>query len=151
MSSTRGGAKEEGIDPAAQNSLGDVRQLTRLRFPVRHEWRPPPGLRSEYIRAVESAMLKPYLWSKSVPRVELDQRTREARLRLEEIERLLVPRVRVTNRWLRWTRRLGGIGVYRDGPRGGQIGAPRHDRRGCRTPTGDASFCRASGLSLRLA
>jgi hypothetical protein len=32
------------------------------------------------------------LLSKSVPRVELDQRSREARLRIARIERLLVPR-----------------------------------------------------------
>ena len=35
-------------------------------------------------------------WNKSVPRVELDQRARDARLRLERIERLLVPRAAVT-------------------------------------------------------
>jgi hypothetical protein len=34
------------------------------------------------------------LWNASVPRVELDQRVRDARLRLERIERLLVPRYR---------------------------------------------------------
>jgi hypothetical protein len=34
---------------------------------------------------------KPNLLSKSVPRVELDQRSREARLRIERIERLLTP------------------------------------------------------------
>ena len=34
---------------------------------------------------------KPNLLSKSVPRVELDQRSREARLRIERIERLLMP------------------------------------------------------------
>jgi type II secretory pathway component HofQ len=43
-------------------------------------------------------MLRTNLWNKSVPvRVELDQRSREARLRLERIERLLVPRAAVTN------------------------------------------------------
>ena len=36
-------------------------------------------------------MLKVDLWNKSVPRVELDQRARDARLQLERIERLLVP------------------------------------------------------------
>ena len=41
------------------------------------------------------------LWNKSLPRVELDQRARDARLRLEQIERLLVPRAAVTASWLR--------------------------------------------------
>jgi hypothetical protein len=31
------------------------------------------------------------LWNNSVPRVELDQRARDARLRLDQIERLAVP------------------------------------------------------------
>jgi len=37
------------------------------------------------------------LWNANLPRVELDQRVRDARLRLERIERLLVPRAAVTN------------------------------------------------------
>jgi hypothetical protein len=37
-----------------------------------------------------------------VPRVELDQRSREAHLRLEQIERLLMPRAAVTRSRLRW-------------------------------------------------
>lgn len=41
-------------------------------------------------------MLRTNLWNKSVPRVELDQRARDARLRLEQIERLLVSRTAVT-------------------------------------------------------
>jgi hypothetical protein len=40
------------------------------------------------------------LWYRSVPRVELDQRAREARLRLEHLERL-VPRAAATGSWLR--------------------------------------------------
>ena len=43
---------------------------------------------------MEGAM-KVDLWNRSVPRVELDQRARDARLRLERIERLLVPRATV--------------------------------------------------------
>jgi hypothetical protein len=38
------------------------------------------------------------LWSPSAPKVEVDQRSRETRLR---VERLLVPRVRPTRSWLR--------------------------------------------------
>ena len=41
------------------------------------------------------------LWNKSVPRVELDQRARAARFRLERMERLLVPRAAVAASWFR--------------------------------------------------
>ena len=44
---------------------------------------------------MEGAMPKANLWNRSVPRVELDQRAREARLQLEELERLLVRRAAV--------------------------------------------------------
>ena len=47
-------------------------------------------------------MLKANLWNKSVPKVELDQRARDGRLRLEQIERLLViPRAAATHFRLR--------------------------------------------------
>lgn len=46
-------------------------------------------------------MSRTYLWSRSVPRAELDQRSREARLRLERVERLLVPRPLATRFRLR--------------------------------------------------
>jgi hypothetical protein len=36
-------------------------------------------------------MFRINLWNNSVPRVELDQRARDARLRLDQIERLAVP------------------------------------------------------------
>src|SRR5215213_4731327 len=38
------------------------------------------------VRAMEGAMLKVGVWNKSVPRVELDQRARDARLQLERME-----------------------------------------------------------------
>ena len=44
-------------------------------------------LRFGGLGAMEGAMPRTNLWSQSVPRVELDQRSREARLRLEQIER----------------------------------------------------------------
>jgi hypothetical protein len=50
---------------------------------------------------MEGAMLKANLWSKSVPRVELDQRARDARVRLERIERQLVLRATSTHSSLR--------------------------------------------------
>src|SRR5271170_2634519 len=37
---------------------------------------------------MEGAVLKANLWNKSVPKVELDQRARDARLRREQLERL---------------------------------------------------------------
>ena len=46
-------------------------------------------------------MLRANLWNKSVSRVELDQRARDARLRLERIERLLLLRAAVSDTWLR--------------------------------------------------
>jgi hypothetical protein len=42
---------------------------------------------------MEDAIARPNLWSKSVPRVELDHRAREARDRLVRIEWLLVPQL----------------------------------------------------------
>jgi hypothetical protein len=44
---------------------------------------------------LEGAVPRTNLWSHSMPRVELDQRSREASLRLEQIERLFRPPVRV--------------------------------------------------------
>ena len=46
-------------------------------------------------------MLRANLSNKSVSRVELDQRARDARLRLERIERLLVLRAALTDSWRR--------------------------------------------------
>jgi hypothetical protein len=57
------------------------------------------------------------LWNKSVPRVELDQRARDARLRLERIERLLVLRAAVTNSWLRSVLWLFSFGRSGEGSR----------------------------------
>ena len=44
-------------------------------------------------------MLRVKVWNKSVPRVELDHRARDARLRLERIEEQLVPRANATASW----------------------------------------------------
>jgi hypothetical protein len=40
------------------------------------------------------------LWNKSLPRIELDHRARDARLQLARVERLAVPRASVTGLWL---------------------------------------------------
>ena len=60
-----------------------------------------PWLFAGGVRAVEGAKMTTNLLSKSVPRVDIDQRSREARLRIERIERLLVPRAAVTHSRLR--------------------------------------------------
>jgi hypothetical protein len=57
-------------------------------------------------------MLRTNRWNESVPRVELDQRSREAHLRLERIERLLVPRAAVTDSWLKRLLCLLSFGIY---------------------------------------
>ena len=41
------------------------------------------------------------LWNNGAPRVELDERARDARLRLERVERLFAPHVRAPEYWLR--------------------------------------------------
>ena len=46
-------------------------------------------------------MLKVAVWTKTVPRVELDQRARDACLRLERIEGQLVPPATATDSWFR--------------------------------------------------
>ena len=43
----------------------------------------PPPAAAGSVRAMEGAMLRANLWNDSVSRVELDQRARDARLRLE--------------------------------------------------------------------
>jgi hypothetical protein len=67
-------------------------------------------------RAVEGAIMRTNLWSESVPRVELDQRSRTARLRLERIDRLLIPRAAVTQSRLRRLLCLCGVGIYGGAP-----------------------------------
>ena len=67
-------------------------------------------------RAVEGAMMRTNLWSESVPRVELDQRSRTARLRLERIDRLLIPRAAVTQSRLRRLLCFFSVGIYGGAP-----------------------------------
>jgi hypothetical protein len=68
-------------------------------------------------------MLRANLWNKSVSRVELDQRARDARLRLERTERLLVLRAAVTDSWLRRVLWLFSFG------RSGESSRARRTRR----------------------
>jgi hypothetical protein len=79
-------------------------------------------------------MLRANLWNKSVSRVELDQRAREARLRLQRIERLLVPRAAVTNSWLRRVFYVFRLGIYGNASPGNQTTGPLSNRRPSRLP-----------------
>jgi hypothetical protein len=87
------------------------------------------------VRAMEGGMPRTNLWNQSVPRVELDQRSREARLRLERIERLFVPRAAVTHSRLGRLLGLLSVGIYRGAPQESRIRGPLSDRRPSRRPT----------------
>jgi hypothetical protein len=78
---------------------------------------------------MEGAMLKAILGNKSVPRVGIDQRVRDARLRLERIERLLVPRAAMTASRLRRTLGLFSFGLYGEARRGNRTKGPLSHRR----------------------
>jgi hypothetical protein len=51
-------------------------------------------------------------WNQSLPRVELDQRSREARLRFEQTDRLFVLNATVTHSWLRGLLYVFTVGRY---------------------------------------
>jgi hypothetical protein len=74
-------------------------------------------------------MLKAIPCNKSMSRVEIDQRARDARLRLEQIERLLVSRAAVTASWLRRVLCLFGFGRRGVGSRTSRIQGPLNNRR----------------------
>jgi hypothetical protein len=83
---------------------------------------------------MEGAMLKDTLWSQSVPRVELDQRARDARLRLERIERLLAPRAAATDSWFRRALCLFSFGIYGEAWQGNRTKGSLSNRRPSRMP-----------------
>jgi hypothetical protein len=60
-------------------------------------------------------MMRTNLWSESVPRVELDQRSRAARLRRERIDRLL-PSAAVPQSRLSRLLCFFGVGIYGGAP-----------------------------------
>ena len=64
-----------------------------------------------------------------VPRVELDQRAREARLRIERAERLFAPRPAVTYSWPRWL--IWGLNarIFGAAPRKSRTRKPLSDQR----------------------
>jgi hypothetical protein len=104
------------------------------------------------MRAMEGFMPRKNLWNASVPRVELDHRVRDARLRLERIERLLVPRAAVPNFWLRRAFYLFRLGIYGNASPGNQTRAPLSNQRPSRLPKIHqvepelCLFCPGSGL-----
>ncbi len=77
-------------------------------------------------------MLKADLWSRSVPQV--DHRARDARLRLERLERLLVPGDAVANPWMRKAFYLFSLGIYGARSLGGRSEGPLSNRRPRRMP-----------------
>jgi hypothetical protein len=79
------------------------------------------------------------LWSRSLSRVELDQRSREARLRLEQLERLLVPHVTV-RRYRR--RRLLFFGGRQISARAARASGRKAAERSAAFPHADTGFQR---------
>ena len=60
-------------------------------------------------------MLRPDLWWWDAARVEVDHRARDARLRLEHLERLLISRVLPTRSWPRRVFDPRGLRFFRGG------------------------------------
>jgi hypothetical protein len=76
-------------------------------------------------------MPKANQWNKCVPRVEYDHRARDARLRFEQIERLLANRdAAMLSRYFRVLRLLG-VNIARSARRRGQYTGSPSDRRPC--------------------
>jgi hypothetical protein len=80
-------------------------------------------------------MWRSNFWSRSLSRVELDQRSREARLRLERIERLLVSRAAARQPRLRRFLSVRSVGEHRGAPQKSRVRGPLSDRRPSRMPT----------------
>jgi hypothetical protein len=72
-------------------------------------------------------------WSRSLSRVELDQRSREARLRLEQLERLLVSHAAL-RRYRRRRPLSQSVGRHTRTLPERQVGGPLSDRRPSRMP-----------------
>jgi len=68
------------------------------------------------------------LWSQSVPRVELDQRSREARLRFERTDQLFILRATVTHARLRRLVYWFTVGRYGGLPQEIELGKLPNDR-----------------------
>jgi len=110
-----------------------VNQLTHVRdYDEVVDASPPDRIRST--GAVEGAMLKANPWNNSVPRVEYDHRMREARLRFERLERLLVKQHAVKDSRPFRLFRLLAISVSGSGRRGDLSTGSSSDRRPCHLP-----------------
>jgi hypothetical protein len=81
------------------------------------------------VRAMEGAMLKAILCNRSASRVEIDQRARDARLRLEQIERLLASRAALTASSLSRVLCLFGFARPGEGWRASRTPGPLNNRR----------------------
>jgi hypothetical protein len=75
------------------------------------------------------------IWSQSVPRVELDQRSREARRRLEQMEKLLLWRAAVRQSRLRRVLYFFRVNIHRGAPEERRARGPLSDRRPSRCST----------------
>jgi hypothetical protein len=100
-------------------------------------------------------MWRAKLWNKSVSRVELDQRAREVRLRLEQVERQLLSRAALKRPAVRRLLYLCSGGIFVSASRESRTRGPLSNRRPSRMPTIHhvwveecGLFCRASDLSL---
>jgi hypothetical protein len=111
-----------------------VKQLTAPRESAIY-FAPAAPIAFGSIPLMDGAMPSPEIWSKSVPTVELDQRSREARSRLECIERLLVPPAGVTHSRIRRLLALNSVGVSDDTSAATRIRAPLSNRQPCRIRT----------------
>ena len=74
------------------------------------------------------------LWGQSVSRIEIDQRSREARLRFEQTGQLFVLSTTVTHSWLQGLLYLATVGKYGRLPRMGGVKEPLSDRWPSRLP-----------------
>jgi hypothetical protein len=84
---------------------------------------------------MEGAMQSIKFCSRSLSRVELDQCSREARLRLERIERLLISRAAVRRSRLPSVLRLLGVSEYDGGSQKSRVRGPLSNRRPSGMPT----------------
>jgi hypothetical protein len=78
-------------------------------------------------------MTRIYLSSRSLSRVELDQRSRETRLRLEQLERLIVSHAAVRRYRRRWPLSFA-TGRYTHARQVRRLGRPLSDQRPPRMP-----------------
>jgi hypothetical protein len=77
---------------------------------------------------MEAVMSRIKFWSRSLSRVELDQRSRDARLWLEQLERLFVSQAAV-RRYRRRRLLSFGVGKYRRALQDRRVGGPLSDQR----------------------